>query len=57
MSNTMGGMGKYFHSLEKDIEYYRSRLHQADKQVEVSNIYDFSVTYYPSKWRSKPLEE
>ena len=40
----MGRMGQDLHILEKEMEYYASKLHQVDKRVEVSNIYDLSLT-------------
>ena len=33
-------MGQDLHNLEKVMEYYSSKLHQAEKRVGVSNIYD-----------------
>ena len=39
MSTKMGALGQELHNLEKEMEYYASKLHQVGKQVEVSNIY------------------
>ena len=44
MYTKMGGMGKYLHNLEKEMEYYGSKLHQVGKRVEVSNIYELPLT-------------
>ena len=33
MSTKMGDMGQYLHNHEKEMEYYASKIHQADKQV------------------------
>ena len=44
MCITMGDMGQYLRNLEIYMEYYASKLHQVEKQVEVSNLYDLSLT-------------
>ena len=44
MFTTMGIMGKDLQKLEKYMEYHASKLHQVDKWVEVSNMYEFSLT-------------
>ena len=43
ITTTMGGLGKDLHNLEKDMEYYASKLNQVYRRVEVSNIYDLSL--------------
>ena len=44
MSTTMGGMGQDLHNMEKEMEYYAGKLRQVEKQVEVSTMYDLSLT-------------
>ena len=45
MSTTMGDMRQELRNIEKEIEYYASKIHQVNKQVEVSNIYFLSLTW------------
>ena len=39
----MGGIGEDLYNIEKDMEYYASKLHQVDKRVEVSDMFDLSL--------------
>ena len=51
MSSKMDGIGQDLHNMEKEMEYYAGKLRQVEKQVEVSTMYDLSLTWI--MWRSK----
>ena len=44
MSSKMDGIGQDLHNMEKEMEYYAGKLRQVEKQVEVSTMYDLSLT-------------
>ena len=45
MSTTVGSMGEDVHNVEKEMEYYSSKLHQVNKHIEVIIFYDLSHTW------------
>ena len=44
MSSKMDGIGQDLHNMEKEMEYYAGKLRQVENQVEVSTMYDLSLT-------------
>ena len=40
MYTTIGGIGQDFLKIEKEMEYYTSKIYKLEKRVEVNNVYD-----------------